>query len=101
MKMKALIRIMTIKGVIETGKPILIFPYEKANWGLVNYCSYTGHGEGDYQIILKNSRPIREDELVKFARNDEIYGYNLNTELQIIKRAKYQKMVDMWYKKEN
>ena len=80
---KIIARIETTKNCYEYNKPLLILLDEPANWGLVAYCSATGHGEGDYKTLLKQSRPATEEEATEIVK---LYGYYTIKDLKIVKR---------------
>lgn len=88
-KERLVIRIEKIKRFYEYGKPLLIFidevcePYKN-----VVYAACTGHGEGNYNALIQQSRPITKEELANF--NGEIYGYNLN-DFNIVKKRIFTK----------
>lgn len=79
---RVIIRIENQKGFYEYGMPILIFidAIDKGN-GFVTYCSATGHGEGDYTAILKQTRPITDEEI----ENLWFYGYKLK-DFKLVKK---------------
>lgn len=83
MKNRIIIRIDKLKKFIEYGHPVVIFLDEPANNGMVFYAGYTGSGEGDYNALIKQTRPITDEELKSY--NGFIYGINLN-EFRIVKR---------------
>lgn len=80
---RLIIRIEKNKKFIEYNKPLLIFIDEIDAAGFVTCVSYTGHTSGEYNALIKQTRPITPAELVMF--NGCIYGYNL-TDFKIVKR---------------
>lgn len=78
---RVIIRVENVKSFFEYGKPILIFIDAPANVGNVLYCSATGHGEGDYNALLQQSRPIKKEELSSLW----FYGYDLKN-FRIVKK---------------
>lgn len=80
---RVVIRIDNIKGFVEYGKPVLIFIDAPVNINKVLYCACTGHGEGDYNALIQQTRPITDEELKYF--NNKIYGYNLNN-FKVVKK---------------
>lgn len=80
---RVIVRIETTKNCFEYNKPLLILLDERSNWGYVAYCSATGHGEGEYKALLKQSRPATPEEAIKAV---DLYGYNTIKDLKIVKR---------------
>lgn len=80
---RVIVRIETNKNFIECDTPTLILLDEPSNWGYVAYCSATGHGEGEYKALLKQSRPATPEEAIKAV---DLYGYNTIKDLKIVKR---------------
>lgn len=85
---KIIVRVETIKKCYEYNKPLLILLDEPTKWGCVAYCSATGHGEGDYKTLLKQSRPATEEEATEAV---DFYGYNTIKDLKIVKRRTPQR----------
>lgn len=80
---RLMLRIETDKQYYEYGTPLLIFVDDVGERGLVYYCSATGHGYGQHQALIAQSRPMTKEEIESF--HGTIYGYNLN-DFKIVKR---------------
>ena len=80
---RAIVRIETTKNCFEYDKPLLILLDEPSNWDYVAYCSATGHGEGEYKALLKQSRPATPEEAIQAV---DLYGYNTIKDLKIVKK---------------
>lgn len=80
---RVIVRIETTPNTIECGKPLLILLDEPANWNRVCYCSWTGHGEGYYYPLLKQSRKATPEEAENAIK---LYGYDDIEDLQIVNR---------------
>jgi hypothetical protein len=82
-KIEVMVRFDTTKGFVESGTPLLIFPYERANIGLVA-CKQFNYGEGDMDYLIRHSTPINSQKEIERVLNEN--GYSLN-EVKVIKRA--------------
>lgn len=80
---RVIVRIETVKNFIEYGKPLLILLDQPANPGRVCFCSATGHGEGDYNVLLKQSRSATDEEIKNALK---AYGYDGVKDLKIVKK---------------
>ena len=78
---RVIVRIENQMSFYECGMPILIFIDAPTIKGDVLYCSATGHGEGDYNAILKQTRPATNEEI----ENLWFYGYDLE-DFKLVKR---------------
>lgn len=67
-KQPVIIRIENMPDFYEYNKPILI-------WLNGDYCACTGHGSGDLNALIEQTREITLNELN--ALNGQLYGYNL------------------------
>ena len=83
---RVIVRIETTPDTAEYGKPLLILLDEPANWGKVCYCSWTGHGEGYYYNLLKQSRRATKEEAENAIK---LYGYDDVEDLQIVNRKSW------------
>lgn len=88
MKDRIIIRIDKLKSFIEYGHPVIIFLDEPANYGRVLFMGWTGSGEGEYNALIEQTRPITDEELKSY--NGFIYGVNLN-EFKIVKKRMYKR----------
>lgn len=83
---RVVLRIDNLKSYQEYGHPVLIFIDGPSNKGQVLYCAATGHGEGDYNALIKQTRPMTQSELDGY--HGEIYGYKLS-DFKIVKKRVY------------
>ena len=83
MAYRVIVRIEDTVGTYEYGKPLLILLDEPANSGLVCYCSATGHGEGEYDALIKQSRRADKEERENGLK---LYGYDKIKDLKIVNR---------------
>lgn len=80
---RVIVRIETTPNTLEYGKPLLILLDQPANWNRVCYCSWTGHGEGYYYVLMKQSRKATPEEAENAIK---LYGYDNVEDLKIVKR---------------
>lgn len=76
-----IVRVDKLKSSFEYDRPVLIFIDVPANIGNVLYCSATGHGEGDYNALIQQTRPITDEELESLW----FYGYDLKN-FKVVKK---------------
>lgn len=81
MAYRVIVRIENTMGTYEYGKPLLILLDEPATSGLVAYCSATGHGEGDYDALIKQSRRADREERENAL---SLYGYDKIKDLKVV-----------------
>ena len=87
---RVIVRIETTKNCFEYGKPLLILLDEPANFGKVAYCSSTGHGEGYYYPLMKQSRKATPEEVENAIK---LYGYDDIEDLKIVDKKRVVKNV--------
>lgn len=87
---RVIVRIETTPDTAEYGKPLLILLDASANWGKVAYCSWTGHGEGLYYPLMKQSRKATPEEVENALK---LYGYDVIEDLKVVdKLRKWKKL---------
>lgn len=80
---RVIVRRDTTKDYVESGMCFLILPDIEANPGFVVFCSITGHGEGDYQEMLRTSRKVSKAEALATVK---AFGYGDVPNLKIATR---------------